>query len=170
MMELVILSIAFLPSSGSKPAIAILHYDHARRVQLIARDIDLVKEDISRDLSVVLHPSPISSRILPSPAEPVPKLIPVPCPQAAIDMDPEDETEWFIGGVLVLGGTRILLFELASAHGQAKQKNKRRKLDKGKESGIKAEVEKASLKQQERDSRKRKPKAFVDWPWSEITS
>ncbi|KAJ7505532.1 CPSF A subunit region-domain-containing protein [Mycena galericulata] len=168
LMELVILSLEFLPSPGSKPSIAILHYDHASRVQLLARDI--VEEDISRDLSIVLHPSPISSKILPSPEEPVPKLIPVPCPNPSIDVEPEDESQCFIGGVLLVGGTRILLFEIASAHGQAKQRNKRRKLDKGLESGNKAEVEKASQKKEERDTRKRKPKAFVDWPWSEITS
>ncbi|KAJ7430159.1 CPSF A subunit region-domain-containing protein [Mycena latifolia] len=46
----------------------------------------------------------------------------------------------------------------------SKQKNKRRKLEKEKDT---AEVEK---KQKEAIQRKRKPKAFVDWPWSEITS
>ncbi|KAJ7729698.1 CPSF A subunit region-domain-containing protein [Mycena maculata] len=165
-MELGILSLAFLPSP--KPSIAILHLDHARRVQLHARDI--VNEDISRDLSLLLHPTPISSKILPFPEESVPKLITVPCPNDAVEVDPEDEAECFIGGVLLTGGTRILLFEMTSAHGQAKQRNKRRKLEKGKESGVKAEVDRASGKEQERDSRKRKPKAFVEWPWSEITS
>ncbi|KAJ7164666.1 CPSF A subunit region-domain-containing protein [Mycena crocata] len=167
-MELTIISLAFLPSEPDEPSIAILHYDHARRVQLHAHDVFL--DDISRDISTVLHPTPISSRTLPYPEDTTPKLISVPCPPEAIGLDPEDENGAFIGGVLVVGGTRILLFEILSAHGQAKQKNKRRKLEKGKESGNKAEVDKASAKQKERDARKRKPEAFVDWPWSEITS
>ncbi|KAJ7695700.1 mono-functional DNA-alkylating methyl methanesulfonate N-term-domain-containing protein [Mycena rosella] len=166
LMELTVLSIAFLPSSDEY-SIAILHLDHARRVQLHARTVVPEEMDISRELSTVLHPTPISSKIIPYPEDAVPKLIPVPCPQAALGTDPDDETEYFIGGVLVVGGTRILLYEMASADGQTKQRNKRRKLEKGKESGNKAEVEK---KQKERDTRKRKPKAFVDWPWSEITS
>ncbi|KAJ7134358.1 CPSF A subunit region-domain-containing protein [Mycena epipterygia] len=163
LMELVILSFVFLPSPDEY-SIAILHLDHARRVQLHARSV--FADDVSRDLSTVLHPTPISSKILPYPEDAVPKLIPVPCPEGA-DIDREEDDESFIGGVLVVGGTRILLFEMASVYGQAKQKNKRRKLEQGKESGKKAEAEK---KQKERDTRKRKPKAFVDWPWSEITS
>ncbi|KAJ6557241.1 CPSF A subunit region-domain-containing protein [Mycena vulgaris] len=166
MMELVILSLAFLPPSfedEDEYSLAILHFDHARRVQLHARSV--FTDDISRELSTVLHPTPISSKILPCPEDVVPKLIPVPCPQEAMDV--EDENDSFIGGVLVVGGTRILLFEMASAHGQAKQKHKRRKLETGKNTGNKADAEQ---KQKERDTRKRKPKAFVDWPWSEIAA
>ncbi|KAJ7688236.1 mono-functional DNA-alkylating methyl methanesulfonate N-term-domain-containing protein [Mycena olivaceomarginata] len=170
-LDLVILSLAFLPSPGERE-IAILYYDHTRRVQLHARtlvkDNDSASYDISYDLSTVLHPTPISTKILPYPEEAVPKLIPVPCPLNATDS--EDESETFLGGVLLVGGTRILLFELLSENGQAKQRNKRRKLEQRKESGNKSEVEKATQKQQERDTRKRKPKASVDWPWSEITS
>ncbi|KAJ7430630.1 CPSF A subunit region-domain-containing protein [Mycena latifolia] len=160
LMELVVLSLTFLPSEEC--SIGILHFDHARRVQLHARTV--LPDDISRDLSTVLHSTPISSKILPYPEDTVPKLIPVPCPQESMGSDPDETSESFIGGVLVVGGTRILLFEMASVDGQSKQKNKRRKLEKEKDT---AEVEK---KQKERDTRKRKPKAFVDWPWSEITS
>ncbi|KAF8208666.1 mono-functional DNA-alkylating methyl methanesulfonate N-term-domain-containing protein [Mycena galopus ATCC 62051] len=170
--ELVIISLAFLPSPD-ECAIAILYYDHTRRVQLHARTLINDNDssyDISYDLSTVLHPTPITAKILPFPEEAVPRLIPVPCPHDAINTDSEDESQRFVGGVLVVGGTRILLFELSSARGQAKQKNKRRKLDQKKASGNKADVEEAAQKQQERDTRKRKPKASVDWPWSEITS
>ncbi|KAJ7043868.1 mono-functional DNA-alkylating methyl methanesulfonate N-term-domain-containing protein [Mycena alexandri] len=171
LMELVVLSIAFLPSRD-ECSIAILHQDHAHRVQLHARTVFELENssdyDISPDLSTVLHFTPISSKTLPYPAEAVPKLIPVPCPR---DTDADlEESDSFIGGVLLVGGTRILLFEVVSAEGQLKQKNKRRKLEREKTSGKKADIEKASKKEDERNSRKRKPKAFVDWPWSEITS
>ncbi|KAJ7644328.1 CPSF A subunit region-domain-containing protein [Roridomyces roridus] len=170
MRELTVLSLAFLPSS--RPAIAILHYDHTGRVQLLARDI--LETDISTNPSALLHPTPIATKVLPYPEDPVPKLIPVPCPEAFLHVKggdgEEDDSQWFIGGLLLVGGTRILLYEMVSARGQAKQSNKRRKLEKGKESGDKAEQEKAAEKQRERDTRKRKPKAAVDWPWSEITS
>ncbi|KAJ7202805.1 mono-functional DNA-alkylating methyl methanesulfonate N-term-domain-containing protein [Mycena pura] len=165
--DLVIFSIAFLPSPDEY-SIALLCYDHTRRIQLYARTV--LSDDISRHLSAVLHPTPISSKTLPYPEDAIPKLIPVPRPQDAEDVDPENESESFIGGVLVVGGTRILLFEMASAEGQAKQRNKRRKLERGRESENQAEKDKARQKQNERDTRKRKPKAFVDWPWSEVTS
>ncbi|KAJ7714198.1 mono-functional DNA-alkylating methyl methanesulfonate N-term-domain-containing protein [Mycena metata] len=168
LMELVVLSIAFLPSRD-ECSIAILHQDHLRRVQLHARTVFELENssdyDISSDLSTVLHSTPISSKTLPYPMEAVPKLIPVPCPR-----DASDESDSFIGGVLLVGGTRILLFEVVSAEGQLKQSNKRRKLEREKTSGKKADVEKASKKEEERNGRKRRPKAFVDWPWSEVTS
>ncbi|KAF7365431.1 CPSF-A domain-containing protein [Mycena venus] len=171
-MDSVIISLAFLPSPDEY-AIAILFYDHTRRVRLHARTV--VKDndssyDISYELSTVLHPTPISPKFLPYPETAVPKLIPVLCPQDFTNTDAENESETFIGGVLLVGGTRILLFEVVSADGQDKQRNKRRKLERAKETGIKAEIEKATQKQLDRDTRKRKPKASVDWPWSEITS
>ncbi|KAJ7645598.1 mono-functional DNA-alkylating methyl methanesulfonate N-term-domain-containing protein [Mycena polygramma] len=167
-MDLSIISIAFLPSPD-ECSIAILHYDHNRRIQLHARTVS--EDDISHQLSTVLQPTPISTKVLPYPEENIPKLITVPCPRDFANVDPEDdESESFIGGVLLVGGTRILLFDLLSARGQAKQQNKRRKLERGKESGVKAEVEKASQKQRERETRRRKPKAFVEWPWSEVTA
>lgn len=166
-MDFSIISLAFLPSP-EECSIAILHYDHTRRVQIHARTV--YEDEISSELSTVLNPTPISPKILPYPEEAVPMLVPVPCPHDAMNIDSEDENESFIGGVLLVGGTRILLFEVLSADGQAKQKNKRRKLEKGKASGNAAEVEKASQKQRERDTRKRKPKAFVEWPWSEVAS
>ncbi|KAK7048153.1 CPSF-A domain-containing protein [Favolaschia claudopus] len=170
-MDFVILSVAFLPSPH-ECAIAILHYDHARRVRLHARTI--VKDgdlyDISYELSTVLHPTPISSNTFPHPDECTPKLIPVPCPGDAVNVDTNDESETFIGGVLLIGGTRILLFEVLSAHGQAKQKNKRRKLEQKKGSGNQQEIDAARQKQRERDTKKRKPKAAVDWPWSEVSA
>ncbi|KAJ7163276.1 mono-functional DNA-alkylating methyl methanesulfonate N-term-domain-containing protein [Mycena filopes] len=169
-MELSVLSIAFLPSRD-ECSIAIAYLDHNHRVQLHARtvfELDNSSDyDISPEPSTVLHSTPISSKTLPYPEDVVPKLIPVPCPR---DADDSDENESFIGGVLLVGGTRILLFEVVSADGQAKQKNKRRKLERDKASGKKAVEEKALKKEDERNSRKRKPKAFVDWPWSEITS
>ncbi|KAJ6620776.1 CPSF A subunit region-domain-containing protein [Mycena sp. CBHHK59/15] len=167
LMELVILSLAFIPSTDEY-TLAILHQDHTRRVQLLARTIE--NEDISRDLSTVLHPTPISSKILPYPEDNVPMLIPVPCPEESLGTDRRDDDDSFIGGILVVGGTRILLYELASPQGQEKQKNKRRRLEKGKESQKQAEVDEANKKQKEREAKKRKPKAGVDWPWSQVTS
>ncbi|KAJ6466487.1 CPSF A subunit region-domain-containing protein [Mycena sanguinolenta] len=167
--ELVILSLAFLPSPD-ECAVAILYYDHKGCVRLHARTLindNDTSYDISYDLSTVINPTPISDKTLPNPEEAVPKLIPVPCPRDALNTEVEDESQTFIGGVLVVGGTRVLLFELLTAQGQAKQRNKRRKLEQKKENGQKTE---AALKQLERDNRKRKAKALVDWPWSEVTS
>ncbi|KAJ7288527.1 CPSF A subunit region-domain-containing protein [Mycena rebaudengoi] len=165
--ELTIFSLDFLLSSDEY-TLVILQQDHLKRVRLQARTILVDEEDIqNNELSTAMHPTPLSAKTLPYPEDAIPKLIAVPGTEIEANAD---ETQSFIGGVLVVGGTRILLYEMASRRGQEKQKNKRRKLEKEKESGRTEEANKATQKERERDERKRKPKAYVDWPWSEVTA
>ena len=167
--ELNVFGLAFLPMPEDEFAIAILYMDYHERIQLIARDIIVDDLELSAHPSTVLHPTPISTNILPCPTECVPKLLSVPPSQLAVDDEDEDE-EGFPGGVLIVGGKKILLFELVSRHGQAKQRGKRRRLEARKKSTDAAEVEKAKEKEMEREGRKRKPKGSVEWPWSEVTA
>jgi DNA damage-binding protein 1 len=160
--------LAFLPVPEDEYAIAILYMDYQERVQLIARDVIIDDFELSSHPSTVLHPTPISAKVLPCPTECIPQLLSVPPSQLTVDED--DEDEGFSGGVLILGGKKILLFELASRQGQAKQRGKRRRLEARKKSTDAAEVEKAREKEIEREGRKRKPQGTVEWPWSEVTA
>lgn len=76
----------------------------------------------------------------------------------------------FQGGVLLVGGTQILLFELSSRESQEKVKGKRKRLEAKKKSTDAAEVSRAKVKELERESRRRTPNAVVEWPWSNITT
>ncbi|KAJ7069995.1 mono-functional DNA-alkylating methyl methanesulfonate N-term-domain-containing protein [Mycena amicta] len=173
--EYVILSLAFLPPTpDERYTIALLHLDPERRVQLRAHAVDIKDLDISRDVSDVLVPTSIPWKILPIPeaGDPVPMLIPVGRPAAFQDLraDEEGDPSTFIGGVLVVGGSKVLLYELSGESGRAKQQNKRRRLEEGKTSRFSERREKVAAKETERQKRKRKPKAVVDWPWSQVTS
>ena len=76
----------------------------------------------------------------------------------------------FKGGVLLVGGRQILLFELSSRESQEKVKGKRKRLEAKKKSTDVAEVSRAKAKEREREGRKKKPNAVVEWPWSQITA
>lgn len=166
--ELNVFSLSFLPSPEEEYPLAILHLDHQERIQLLARDINVEELELSPGPSIVLHPTPISNKIIPYPTEDIPILISVP---AAENNDAVDSlSESFLGGVLVVGGKKILLFELASSDGQEKQKGKRRRLDTKKNSTDAIEAAKAKEKEKEREGRRRKPKCSVEWPWSEISA
>ncbi|KAF5382718.1 hypothetical protein D9615_002834 [Tricholomella constricta] len=164
--ELNLLGLAFLPLAEDEYAIAVLHLDYQNRVQLLARDILLDDMELSSSPSTVLTPTAISSKILPPLADLIPKLIGVPAEaQAYEDGDAEDP---YLGGVLVVGGKKIMMYELASGQSQAKQRSKRRRLESKKKSTDENEAEKARSKEQEREARKRKAQGSVHWPWSEV--
>ena len=166
--ELNVFGLTFLPVPDDEFAIAILYMDYQERVQLIARDILIEDLELSSHPSTVLHPTPISPRVLPCPTECIPQILSVPPSQLIVDGDGEDEG--FLGGILIVGGKKILLFELASTQGQAKQRGKRRRLEAKKTSTDVVEAAKAKEKEIEREGRKRKARGSVEWPWSEVTA
>ncbi|KAK2459647.1 hypothetical protein APHAL10511_008292 [Amanita phalloides] len=164
--ELNIFSIAFLPTTPRDYAVAILYLDNKRRVQLHARDILLNESELSARPSVLLHPTLLAEKHFPSPAEIVPRLMTVPSANPSADED----DDVFRGGVLVVGGRKLLLYELASKDAQDKQDGKWRRLEARKYSSDANEVTKAREKEAERESRRRKPKASIEWPWSEVAA
>ncbi|TFK20000.1 hypothetical protein FA15DRAFT_673909 [Coprinopsis marcescibilis] len=173
LLELNVLSLAFLPSEEDECVLAILHLDYQSRVQLIARDIPFnSSDDVSTAPSTLLHPTSISNKNIPFPVDQIPNLIPV--PPVEIDYEPQDEADEedaeFRGGVLVVGGRKVLFYELSSQSGRDKQKGKMNRLDKMKADSNQAKVKQAVAKQAEREARKRKPTASVDWPWDEVTA
>ncbi|RXW24467.1 hypothetical protein EST38_g1372 [Candolleomyces aberdarensis] len=175
-----VLSMAFLPTEEEEYALAILHLDPMQRIQLLGRDI--VTNDESEDWelspfpSTILQPTAISNKTIPFPTEYPPHLIPVQPADLPEDEDEdedekEDDSSDFLGGVLVVGGRKLLLYELATPEGRAKQKGKMKRLqDKLKGNSDPIKLKEARAKQLERDARKRKPTASVDWPWGEMTA
>lgn len=145
-----------------------LHLDYQQRLQLCAREIDVDAFELSQHPSSLLNSTFISNKIIPYPTDSVPRLIPVQ-PEAIGDGINMNEYS-FQGGVLLVGGRQILLFELSSRESQEKVKGKRKRLEARKKSTDAAEVSKAKAKELERESRKKKPNAVVEWPWSQITA
>lgn len=148
--------------------LAILHLDYQQRLQLCARDIDVDAFELSQHPSSLLNSTFISSKIISYPTDSVPLLIPVQ-PETNDDGINMSESS-FQGGVLVVGGRQILLFELSSRESQEKVKGKRKRLEARKKSTDPAEVSRAKAKELERESRKKKPTAVVEWPWNQITA
>ncbi|KAG6903292.1 hypothetical protein C0995_000187 [Termitomyces sp. Mi166 len=164
--ELNLLGLEFLPLQEDEYALAILHVDYQERVQLLARDILLEDLELSNASSTVFTPTVISNKVVPYPDEITLRLLPVQ-PQLIED---DIDNEGFLGGMLVIGGRKILMYELATSQGQAKQRSKRRRLEKKKKSTDAAEVEEARNKEKEREGRTRKAQGSVVWPWSEVTA
>lgn len=147
---------------------AILYLDSQERLQLCARDIDVDAFELSHQPSSLLNSTLIPNKTIPYPTDSLPHLIPI---QPEIDDDGINVSEdSFQGGVLLIGGRQILLFELSSRESQEKQKGKRKRLEARKKGTDAAEVARAKAKELERENRKKKPNAVVEWPWSQITA
>jgi DNA damage-binding protein 1 len=162
--EATVISLAFLPTEEDQYTIAILFLNCNGRLQLCARDIAINGQELSSHYSFLLQPTLIPDKIVPYPTELAPKLIPVP-PNESLE---EDWPGTFLGGVLVVGGREILLFDVASLQSQEKQMGKSKRLEAKKKSTDLAEAARARGKEQERMSRIRKPKCSVEWPWGEL--
>lgn len=158
-----LLGIAFLPSLVEEYVLAILHIDHMDRTQLLSREIRV--HDLELAPSTLLHPTAISSKMIPNPADLVPKLLPAP---AMVGED--DESLDFRGGVLIVGGVHILLFELASDSERQRQAGKAHRSSRDRKSGDPKVSSAAIDKEQAREGRKRKAKASIEWPWGEVTA
>jgi len=160
-----VFSLAFLPAEEDQYTIAILFLNWKGRLQLCARDIAIDEQELSSHYSFLLQPTLIPDKVMPFPAELSPQLIPVP-PNESFEDDLPGRT--FLGGILVVGGREILLFDLASLQSQEKQMGKLKRLEARKKSTDMAEAARAREKDQERMNRIRKPKGSIEWPWSEL--
>ena len=158
--ELNILSLAFVSSADNLQSLAILHRDHRERIQLLSRDINVGDTELSSSLSTVFPSTAISAKLL-LPNDSLPFLVYVPSSTGE---------NHFAGGVLLLGGRKIVFFEFATKESEDKHKSKHRRTERMKKSSDIAEVQRAKQKESERESRKRKPRAMVEWPWSEVTA
>jgi DNA damage-binding protein 1 len=165
-----LLSLCFLPSPAGQDSdsytesisIGLLYIDHQARIQLVARDLDIEALDLSVHLSPALAPTPLStSSFTEDFEEGLPSLVPIPT-------NPADAEANFRGGVLVLGGRKIMMFDMASEEHRKKwiKKNQQTERQKKEES----QKEKLKAKEREREGRKRKARSTVEWPWSAVTA
>lgn len=157
-MELNLLSIAFVGLN----TLALLHIDYQQRLQLLARDIS------SSDFQL----SPAASSLLPPFALPEDWFSVEEDPPRLVFVSPVEESgcDEFNGAVLVLGGRKILLYDLASEDVAARNRSKAERMDKKKRSADAEEASRAKQKEKEREKFKRKPRATVNWPWSAVAA
>ena len=168
--ELNVYGLSILHSdSDNEHTLAIIHMDHMQRMQLVARDLNIQDQDLSFSLSPVLPNSVLPANAFPDTDTPF-MLIPV--PSFAIETVDEEEGEdaQCLGGVLILGGRKVLFYEVASAEKQKRQKDKDKRQSKRKASANEKQLEAAKKKDLEREAKKVKPKMSVKWPWSEVTA
>jgi DNA damage-binding protein 1 len=173
--ELSLLALAFISSSSTDElCLAILHIDHQQRLQLLSRDLDVSpnNEQFSPKPSTLLPPTPLQQKIFPGPFanDTLPVLIHIPAPPSTRFVNAEAQQ----GGILILGGKRIIYYDLATPSAQLKAKGKSSRTEKKKKEGMKRgdrmEVDNAKEKEEEREWKKRKVAGCVEWPWSEVTA
>jgi DNA damage-binding protein 1 len=140
--------------------LAMMHIDYQQRLQLLARDLSI--EDLQ------LSPSP--SPLLPSLTVPgklfstamdddgTPAIVHIP----SQDGDDDD----FEGGILIIGGRQIMLYDFVDVETQMKRESRRKRVDKKKTTG---DAE-ASTKEKGIEWKKKKARAAVEWPWAEVTA
>lgn len=142
-------------SNSDELSLSILHIDHQQRMQLLARDLVISEDQLSPKPSAIFSPTPLPAKSF-SFVDSAPQLISVP------------SLSDHLGGILVLGGKKILYYELTAQEAQAKAKGKSSRTDKKKKSYEQAEATRAKEKEVEREWRKKKAKSWVEWPWSEV--
>ncbi|KAI6039683.1 CPSF A subunit region-domain-containing protein [Pisolithus marmoratus] len=156
-MELNLLSIAFV----APDTLALLHIDCQQRFQLLARDIGSGDFQLSPAASLLLPPFALPDDWF-SVEEHPPRLVLVP--------PDEEKDQNFNGAILVIGGRKILLYDLASNDAAARNRSKAQRMDKMKRSADAEEASRAKQKEKERERFKKKPRATVDWPWSDVAA
>lgn len=166
--ELNLFAMTFLDTISSEHILALLHVDHQQRTQLISRTLDIPSLELSPSLSPVLPNSVIPPNTFPT-VDPSPSLITIPavCSSSEDGMGTQSVHP---GGVLVLGGRKLLFFEMATEDRQQFKREKQSRLEKRKASTSITDNHIAREKEKERESRRVKPKASLKWPWSDITT
>lgn len=159
-LELNLLSLAFIPKSAESYTLAMLHFDFQQRLQLLARDIEVDDSQLSPTPSQLLPPLSLPGKWF-SIEEQTPRLIFVP----SIDGS-DNKCE---GGILIVGGQKILLYDLASSDVLEKNIRKSRRMEK-KKSRNAEEAANTKQKEKEWEWRQKKARAMITWPWSEVTA
>ncbi|KAH8104484.1 mono-functional DNA-alkylating methyl methanesulfonate N-term-domain-containing protein [Cristinia sonorae] len=166
--ELNLLSISFLHAPQDQYSLAIIHLDFQQRMQLICRDLNVALQELVSEVSQLLPSTMLSPAIFPFVDVP-PTLIPVSAFSLSSLSDESEDSEC-PGGLLVAGGRKILFYQLARPEDQTHRRGNKRRLEKRKASVTESEVDRAKEKEKAREMKKLKPKCYVRWPWSEITS
>jgi len=111
----------------------------------------------------------IPGKIFPYPADNPPRLVPVYSPNINDEISASPCTR-FLGGVLVVGGTKLLLYGLVDQQDQERERGKRKRLEDQKKSRDPGTKGRALQKEAKREGKIIKSLANVIWPWSNITA
>jgi DNA damage-binding protein 1 len=155
-----------METDSATNTLAILHIDHLQRVQLLARDLDIEGLEFSVMPSFHLQCAILPSNSFPDTENPL-ILVPV-SPFGPNSLDAR--ATYCRGGVLVLGGRKIIFVEAASADEQIQQKGKEKRQQQRKTSSSEKAHRQAAQRDKEREAKKVKSRATVKWPWSEVTA
>ena len=156
-----------METSAETYTLAILHIDHLQRIQLLARDLDVDGLELSVMPSAYLQRAILPASSFPDSDNP---LILVPVPSFPLQSTTSDEDIGCLGGVLVLGGRKIVFVESATVEEQRREIGKDKRQQRRKSSASDKALRQAKQKEKEREAKKVKSKAAVKWPWSEVTA
>ncbi|KAI0695725.1 CPSF A subunit region-domain-containing protein [Cytidiella melzeri] len=167
--ELNLLSLAFMETSSEIYTLAILHIDHLLRVQILARDLDVGAQELSPAPSVYLQRAILPQNSFPDTDTPL-ALVPVPSFSLHPSENADEQSARCLGGVLVLGGRKIIFVEAATLDEQKSEKGKEKRQQQRKSSASERTQRQAKQKDKEREARHVKSRAKVQWPWSEVAA
>jgi DNA damage-binding protein 1 len=158
--ELNLLDITFVSTSRDVYTLAMMHIDYQQRLQLLTRDLSIEDLQLSPSPSSLLPSLPVPGKLFSTAMDDdgTPAIIHIP----SYEGDDDD----FEGGILVLGGRKVMLYDFVSSDMQTKREGKKNRVDKKRIAG---DAE-ASAKEKDREWKKRKHRAAVEWPWAEVTA
>ncbi|KAF9267572.1 hypothetical protein L218DRAFT_895037 [Marasmius fiardii PR-910] len=151
-----VLDISFLPIDlpSDTYTLTFLLEDHNLKFQLISRDLMAGSSGVDLlDASENLRPTAIPKGIIPClNSDCLPRLVPL-YPQKS---DPK-----FLGGILVIGGRKIALYECEPKSETSVKGKRKRTLN---------EPEKHKSLDKKSGLQDRKPIALLEWPWSDVSA
>jgi len=135
-----------------------MHIDYQQRLQLLTRDLSIEDLQLSPSPSPLLPSLLVSGKLFSTAMDDdgTPVIVHIP----SYEGDDDD----FEGGLLIMGGRKIMLYDFVSSDIQAKREGKKNRADK------KRVIRDAETSIEEKELKKRKPRAEVEWPWSEVTA
>ncbi|KAG1743291.1 CPSF A subunit region-domain-containing protein [Suillus paluster] len=158
--ELNLLDITFVSTSPDVYILAMMHVDYQQRLQILTRDLSIDDLQLSPSPSPLLPSLPVPGKLFSTAMDDdgTPTIIHIPSYQ-------EDDDD-FQGGILIIGGRNIMLYDFVSRDTQDRRESKKKRADKKKTTGN-AE---AIAKEKAKEWKKRKARAAVEWPWAEVTA
>ncbi|KAG0700426.1 CPSF A subunit region-domain-containing protein [Suillus ampliporus] len=159
--ELNLLDITFVSTSRDVYTLAMMHIDYQQHLQLLTRDLSIDDLQLSPSPSPLLPSLPVPGKLFSTAMDDDgnPAIIHIP----SYEGDDDDDFE---GGILIIGGRKIMLYDFVNTDTQAKRESKKKRADKKKNTG---DAE-ANAKEKGREWKKRKARAAVEWPWAEVTA
>lgn len=144
----------------NKYTLAMMHIDYQQRLQLLTRDLSIVDLQLSTLPSPLLPSLTVPGKLFSTAMDDdgTPAIIHIPSQNG----DDDD----FQGGILIIGGQKIMLYDFVDVETQNKMESRRKRADKKKTTG---DAE-ASAKEKGIEGKRRKPRAAVEWPWAEVTA